>query len=81
MNGTCRPFRRTVETAAFIGNGLIDCLPEIRLRERYWVWVRRNTIAERLERFADTERRREISSYNTRYDGGREYTRRSGSSA
>ncbi len=64
------PFRRTVETAAYIGNGLIDWLPEIRLRERDWGMYGATPLAERLERFADTERRREISSYYTRYDGG-----------
>lgn len=64
------PFKRTEETAAYIGNGIIDWLPEIRLRERDWGVYGATPLVERVDRFADTERRREISSYYTRYDGG-----------
>jgi broad specificity phosphatase PhoE len=64
------PFVRTTETAAYIGNGVIDWLPEIRLRERDWGIYGATPLSERIERFADTEKRREISSYYTRYDGG-----------
>lgn len=64
------PFVRTTETAAYIGDGRIDWLPEIRLRERDWGIYGSTPLTERVERFADTERRREISSYYTRYDGG-----------
>ena len=64
------PFVRTQETAAYIGNGLVDWLPEVRIIERDWGLYGATPLSERIERYAHTERRREISSFLTRYDNG-----------
>jgi broad specificity phosphatase PhoE len=64
------PFDRTVETMAFVTDGRVDPLPEVRLIERDWGIYGSTPMQERLTRFAETERRRGISSFYTRYDGG-----------
>ncbi len=64
------PYVRTKETAAYIGNGIVDWLPEVSLIERDWGLYGATPLSERIERFAHTERRREISSFFTRYDNG-----------
>jgi broad specificity phosphatase PhoE len=64
------PFERTVETMAYLTDGKANPLPEVRLIERDWGLYGSTPLHERQERFADTERRRGISTFYTRYDGG-----------
>lgn len=64
------PYLRTVETMAYLTDGNVDPLPEVRLIERDWGLYGATPMQERVERFAHTEQRRAISSFYTRYDGG-----------
>ena len=64
------PYKRTKETAAYIGRDEVNWLPEIRLIERDWGLYGSTPLTERIVKFADTERRRERNSFYTRYENG-----------
>lgn len=63
------PYYRTLETAAHLG-GTALWVPDARLVERDWGSYGAMTIKERQERYPETERMRELSSFFTRFDGG-----------
>ncbi len=64
------PYIRTMETAAHIGGASVTWLPELRLIERDWGLFGSTPLKERETRFPDTMRRKELSTFFTRYDNG-----------
>jgi broad specificity phosphatase PhoE len=63
-------FTRTMETAAYLGGVATLWLPETRLIERDWGMYGATPMSIRTKQYAETERRREQSTFYTRYDGG-----------
>jgi broad specificity phosphatase PhoE len=64
------PLLRTLETAKILGGSACRWLPEPKIVEREWGVFGATPLIERRERFADTERLKELSSFFTRFDGG-----------
>jgi broad specificity phosphatase PhoE len=67
------PFFRTRETAALLGGAAL-WLKEDSIIERDWGLYGAIPLKQRSERFPDTKRRQESSSFYTRYDGGESIT-------